>query len=276
MEINGKVVVVTGGGRGIGRALCKAFKEAGAAGIAVADLDQEQADKVAVEVGGIGLACDVSDETQLRQLVADVETQLGPIDIFCSNAGIALGDDAESPVAVGNNAAWQKNWDIHVMAHVYAARLVIPGMIERGGGYLVNTASAAGLLQQVGDAAYSTTKHAAVGFAEAIAIAHGDQGIKVSVVCPQYVATRMIGAQEGQQTGLSEGVLTAEQAAQAVLQGIRDELFLILTHSEVRTFWERKFADYDRWLGGMRRLRRSIMGDNKQLKLDELHKLPGS
>lgn len=271
MDISGKVVVVTGGGRGIGRALCKAFREAGAAGIAVADLELERAQAVATEVDGAAFACDVSDESAVVQLVAAVEQQLGPIDIFCSNAGIALGDDPESPIASGSNAAWEKNWQIHVMSHVYAARAVVPGMVARGGGYLVNTASAAGLLQQVGDTAYSTTKHAAVGFAEAMAIAHGDQGIKVSVVCPQYVATRMIGAEEGQDSGLAEGVITADQAAQRVVEGIRDERFLILTHDEVKTFWGRKFADYDRWLGGMRRLRRSIMGDDKHLKLDQLH-----
>ena len=275
MDIAGKIVVVTGGGRGIGRALCKAFRQAGAAAIAVADLEAERAEAVAAEVGGAAFSCDVTDESALGQLVESVEQQLGPIDIFCSNAGIALGDDPESPIASASNGAWEKNWQIHVMAHVYAARAVVPGMVARGGGYLVNTASAAGLLQQVGDTAYSTTKHAAVGFAEAMAIAHGDQGIKVSVVCPQYVATRMIGAEEGQDSELAEGVITAEQAAQKVLQGIRDERFLILTHDDVKTYWGRKFTDYDRWLGGMRRLRRSIMGDDKHLNLEQLHKLKG-
>jgi short-subunit dehydrogenase len=150
-------------------------------------------------------------------------------------------------------------------------------MVQRGGGYLVNTASAAGLLQQVGDSVYSTTKHAAVGFAESMAIAHGDQGIVVSVVCPQYVATRMIGVEEDQQDDLAEGVISAVEAADMVLAGIRAEHFLILTHQQVATYWGKKFADYDRWIAGMRKLRRSMMGDSDVLKLGELHqsgKLP--
>jgi NAD(P)-dependent dehydrogenase (short-subunit alcohol dehydrogenase family) len=272
MEIAGKVVVVTGGGRGIGKALCEAFSEAGAGCVVVADLDASLAEQVAAAIGGVGLACDVTDEAQIQRLVATVEQQVGPIDIFCSNAGIALGDDAASPIASCDNTGWQQNWAVHVMSHVYAARAVVPGMIARGGGYLVNTASAAGLLQQVGDSAYSTTKHAAVGFAEAMAIAHGDQGIGVSVVCPQYVATRMIGVEEGQDTALGEGVITPQAAADVILEGIRQEQFLVLTHPEVKTFWERKFSDYNRWLAGMRRLRKALMGDGKTLKLDQLHK----
>lgn len=272
MDIAGKVIVVTGGGRGIGRALCRAFSRAGAKGVAVADLDLDNAQQVAEDIDGLAVACDVSSESQIQELVATVERQLGPVDIFCSNAGVALGDDATSPIASSSNEAWQTNWDIHVMSHVYAARAVVPGMVRRGHGYLVNTASAAGLLQQVGDSAYSTTKHAAVGFAEAMAIAHGDEGVRVSVVCPQYVATRMIGVDEAEPGELGEGVITAEAAADIVLEGIREERFLILTHPQVETYWGRKFSNYDRWLGGMRKFRRALMGDSKILKLDELHR----
>ena len=273
MDIAGKVVVVTGGGHGIGKALCLAFKEAGASGVAVADLDSEAADRVAELVGGIAIECDVRDEKQIRQLTETVRKKLGPIDIFCSNAGVGCGDDPDSTVATADNEAWQLNWEVNVMAHVYAARAVVPGMIECGGGYLVNTVSAAGLLQQIGDSAYSTTKHAALGFAESMAIAHGDQGIRVSAVCPQYVATRMIGAEEedGESKTLGAGVITPRAAAAIVLEGIRAEQFLILTHPNVADYWQNKFANYDRWLGGMRKLRRSLVGDDNKLRLDQLH-----
>lgn len=274
MDIAAKVVVVTGGAHGIGFALCKAFVGAGAAGVALADLDKDAADVAAAKIGATPFRCDVTDEAQIQALVAAVEQQLGPIDIFCSNAGVAFADDPESPIASGNNEQWQTNWNVHVMSHVYAARAVVPGMVSRGGGYLVNTASAAGLLQQVGDSAYSTTKHAAVGFAEAMAIAHGDEGIRVSVVCPQYVATRMIGVEDGQQDDLAEGVITAEAAAQTVLQGIGDERFLILTHEVVKSFWQRKFENYDRWIGGMRKLRRNLLGASAQRERSDVFKLP--
>ncbi len=273
MDIAGKVVVVTGGGHGIGRALCRAFSKAGVGAVAVADLDIDAARVVAEGIGGHAIACDVRREQQVQELVSTVESELGPVDIFCSNAGVGCGDDPGSVVATSNNEAWQLNWEVNVMAHVYAARAVVPGMIERGGGYLVNTVSAAGLLQQIGDSAYSTTKHAALGFAESMAIAHGDQGIRVSAVCPQYVATRMIGVEDGEEPGqLGAGVITPQAAADIVLDGIREERFLILTHPNVADYWQNKFANYDRWLGGMRKLRRNMLGDNNALRLDQLHK----
>lgn len=256
MEIKGKVVVVTGGGNGIGRALCERFAAEGAAHIAVLDLEQEAAEAVAAAVGGSAYAVNVRDEAQIAEAVASILDAHGHIDLFCSNAGIIAGDGEPWYASSASNDTWQAMWDIHVMSHVWAARACLPSMIERGEGYFLNTASAAGLLNQIGDAAYSTTKHAAVGFAESLSITHGDDGIKVSCLCPQAVATRMIGSVESGGTAGVDGVITAEDVAEAVVQGLAKEQFLILPHPEVATYRERKTADYDRWLGGMRKLRR--------------------
>src|SRR6056300_879368 len=194
MEIKGGIVVVTGGGSGIGKALCERFSREGAALVVVADLNKEAAQAVADSVRGVAFGVDVRDETQIKAMVDALVEQHGRIDLFCSNAGIIAGDGPQWWATSATNATWQAMWEIHVMSHVYAARACLPGMLKRGEGYFLNTASAAGLLNQVGDAAYSTTKHAAIGFAESLAITHGDDGIKVSVLCPQAVATRMIGA----------------------------------------------------------------------------------
>ena len=187
MEIKGGIVVVTGGGSGIGKALCERFSKEGAALVAVADLNKEAAQAVADSIGGVAFGVDVRDETQIKAMVDALVEQHGRIDLFCSNAGIIAGDGPQWWATSATNATWQAMWEIHVMSHIYAARACLPHMIERGQGYFVNTASAAGLLSQIGDAAYSTTKHAAVGFAESLAITHGDDGIKVSVLCPQAV-----------------------------------------------------------------------------------------
>ena len=256
MHIAGRVVVVTGGGNGIGRALCERFHREGARRIVVADLEQESADRVARKVDGEAFAIDVTDEAAVADLVHAVEARHGRIDLFCSNAGIIAGDGEPWWATSAPNSTWQRMWEIHVMAHVYAARACLPGMLERGEGYFLNTASAAGLLNQIGDAAYSTTKHAAIGFAEALAITHGDDGIKVSVLCPQAVATRMIGSLEDGGTAGVDGVLSPAQVAEATVQGLAEERFLILPHTQVETYRARKAADYDRWLGGMRKLRR--------------------
>jgi NAD(P)-dependent dehydrogenase (short-subunit alcohol dehydrogenase family) len=191
-------------------------------------------------------------------MVDDVLDKHGRIDLFCSNAGIIATDGPPWYATSASNDTWQAMWDIHVMSHVYAARACLPSMIERGEGYFLNTASAAGLLNQIGDAAYSTTKHAAVGFAEALAITHGDDGIRVSCLCPQAVATRMIGVVEDGGTAGVDGVLPPSAVADAVVEGLAEERFLILPHPEVATYRERKTADYDRWLGGMRKLRRQF------------------
>ena len=256
MDVRGQVVVITGGGNGIGKALAQRFHEAGAQTVAVADLEQDAAEEVAARVKGLAYAVDVRDEDQIASMVADVEARCGRIDLFCSNAGIIAGDGEPWHVSSAPNATWQAMWEIHVMAHVYAARACLPGMMSRGGGHFLNTASAAGLLNQIGDAAYSTTKHAAVGFAEALAITHGDDGIKVSCLCPQAVATRMIGSVEGGGTAGVDGILTPEEVAEAVIEGLAAEEFLILPHKEVGAYRQLKAENYDRWLGGMRKLRR--------------------
>ena len=258
MQIAGKVCVVTGGANGIGKALCERFHAEGASKVIVVDLEADNAKAVAATLDGDGYGVDVRDEAQIKAVVGQVEADHGRIDLFCSNAGIIAGDGEPWYATSASNDVWQTMWDIHVMSHVWAARACLPGMITRGDGYFLNTASAAGLLNQVGDAAYSTTKHAAVGFAEALAITHGDDGVKVSCLCPQAVATRMIGSVEDGGTAGVDGVITPQDVAQAVVEGLADERFLILPHAEVQQYRERKTADYDRWIGGMRKLRRSF------------------
>jgi NAD(P)-dependent dehydrogenase (short-subunit alcohol dehydrogenase family) len=254
VRIASKIVVVTGGASGIGRALCRRFAREGAAAVVVADLNEKAARMVADEVSGLGVKCDVAVEADLRQVVALTEKHYGPIDLFCSNAGIGFGDGPEGMATSLANDRWQRIWEVNVLSHVYGARAVLPSMLARGSGYLLQTASAAGLLSQIGDAAYSTTKHAAIGFAESLAITHGDQGIQVSVLCPQGVDTPMLaGAKVSPQAG--DGVLSPEAVAESVIEGLDAERFLILPHPQVLTYMQRKTADYDRWLSGMRRLR---------------------
>lgn len=258
MQVAGGVVVVTGGANGIGRALCERFHQEGARKVVVVDLEEDNARLVAEAIDGDAFGVDVRQEDQIQDMVAAVEERYGTVDLFCSNAGIIALDGEPWWATSAPNATWQAMWDIHVMSHVYAARACLPGMLQRGAGYFLNTASAAGLLNQVGDAAYSTTKHAAIGFAEALAITHGDDGIKVSVLCPQAVDTRMIrqgGDGDGGTAGV-DGVLTPEQVADEVIQGLASEQFLILPHKVVETYRKLKAEDYDRWLGGMRKLRR--------------------
>ncbi len=264
MDVAGKVAIVTGGAAGIGRALCRALHTAGAEKVVVTDIDSEGACAVAAEIGGDHSALNVRDEAAIAELVARIEAEYGRVDLFCSNAGIIALDGEPWWATSAPDSTWQAMWEIHVMAHVYAARACLPGMIERGSGYFLNTASAAGLLNQIADAAYSTTKHAAIGFAEALAITHGDDGIKVSVLCPQAVATAMVedmsdGPSAGAGSAASvDGVLTPEQVADAAIAGLGEEHFLILPHPEVETYRQAKAADYDRWLGGMRKLRRKV------------------
>ncbi len=269
MRVQDKVVVVTGAGRGIGRALALRFAAEGAKGVAVGDLDGDNAEAVAAEiaatgVGALGLRTDVGVEREVRALIDAADAAFGPVDLCCSNAGIAVGGGVEAP-----EDDWQRIWQVNVMAHVYAARAVLPSMLARGEGYLLNTASAAGLLTNIGTAPYSVTKHAAVALAEWLAVTHGDEGIKVSCLCPQGVNTAMLmgeanpGARSGDAAAAdvvktSGPVLEPEEVAEVVIQGLDEERFLILPHPEVAEYWKRKATDPDRWLAGMRRLQARV------------------
>jgi NAD(P)-dependent dehydrogenase (short-subunit alcohol dehydrogenase family) len=257
MEIRDKVVIVTGGGGGIGRALCQRFALEGARAIVAADLDLAAAEDTASSIqsaSALAIGANVAREADVQRLVQGSLDQFGQIDVFCSNAGIYFEGSEATP-----NADWQKIWDVNVMAHVYAARAVLPHMMARGSGYLLQTASAAGLLNQIGSAPYGVTKHAAVGFAEWLALTYGDHGIKVSCLCPQGVRTKMLLGEDGSKDSfLLEGSVSPEQVAQAVVEGMRAEQFLILPHAEVREFMQRKMGDYDRWLRGMQRLRKKV------------------
>lgn len=254
MKMAGKIVVVTGGADGIGAALCRRFAQEGAAFIAVADRNAEGARRVADAIGGAAYAVDVADRAAVEALVADVEARAGSIDLFCSNAGVGDADPDPAWAVSASDEAWQKLWSVNVMAHVHAARAVLPGMVARGEGYLLQTISAAGLLSQVGGTVYSTTKHAAVGLAESLAITHGGQGIRVSILCPQGVDTPML---RNSRQGMDRpgGILSADEVADSVVEGLEAERFLILPHPQVSAYVQRKAADYDRWLRGMRRLR---------------------
>ena len=265
------VAVVTGGGRGIGRALCRRLG-ADDFNVVVVDVDEQAARDVASEVDGIAFAVDVGDEVAMAALVYEVERDVGPIDLFVSNAGVAFGDGAAGAISAegGLNPIddrWDACWRVNIMAHVFAARAVVPRMLERGGGRLVNIASAAGLLSQIGDAAYSATKHAAVGFAEALAIDYGDRGIQVSVVCPQAVATRMVGIEDDSDSldgGFGgndvDGIMAPNDVADIIVTEALAGKFLILTHPQVATYVERKAGDHDRWISGMQRFRAKQKG----------------
>ncbi len=269
MDVSGKTAVITGGASGIGAALARAMVDAGAQ-VVIADLDGDAARALASDLGALGMACDVTREVDIQAVVAEAEARIGQVDIFVSNAGLGRGEPSHA--ASASNADWQLNWDVHVMSHVYAARAVLPGMIARGDGYLVNMASAAGLLSQIGDAAYSATKHAAVSFAESLAIAHAGDGVKVSVICPQYVATPLIGL-SAEDAAKTPALRTPEQVAQTVMEGIAEEQFLLLPHEEVAQYVNLRAMDRDRWLQGMRGLRAKALKEFGELKLTEFYKL---
>jgi len=249
MELNDKVAVITGGTGGIGQALARSFLNEGARTVVISDLDADRVAQVADEIGCVGMACDVTDESQVEAMVEATLSAHGPIDLFCSNAGSI----AHGVLTDAANEQWQQQWELHVMSHVYAARAVLPSMIARGEGYLLNTASAAGLLAAIPSAPYSVSKAAAIKLAEMLAITHGDQGIGVSVLCPQGVNTAM--APSGLADGGTDGIIEASELADVVIQALRDERFHVLPHPEVGDYLKRKADDPDRWLKGMRRLK---------------------
>lgn len=250
MKLRNRHIILTGAASGIGAALARRFAAEGPSGLVLADLvaSQEQLTAVAEAVGGIAVPCDVSKEEDIRSLVTAAKATFGPVDVFFSNAGISRRGHEEAPDDV-----WDLSWRVHVMAHVYAARAVLPDMLARGGGYLASTASAAGLLASVGSAPYGVTKHAAVALAEHLSIQYGGRGIRVSVLCPQAVDTPMYRTPGLKAAGL-DGVATPEAVAECVVRGMDEEKFLLLPHPEVAEYVKRKAVDLDRWLGGMRRL----------------------
>jgi NAD(P)-dependent dehydrogenase (short-subunit alcohol dehydrogenase family) len=254
MLVKDKVVVVTGGAHGIGRALCRRFAAEGARAVVVADVDAD-AGTVAREVNGLAVIADVSAESEVSRLVTTAIEAFGRVDLFCSNAGISV----RGPFETIADADWQRIWQINVMAHVHAARALLPAMLAAGEGYLLQTASAAGLLTQIGSAPYAVTKHAAVAFAEWLAITYGDRGIKVSCLCPQGVRTRMLEGAPGETHALlDEHAIDPGAVADAVIAGLAAETFLILPHPDVAEYVRRKASDPDRWIRGMRRLQQRV------------------
>jgi NAD(P)-dependent dehydrogenase (short-subunit alcohol dehydrogenase family) len=258
MELVGKVGVVTGGAGGIGQALARSLLREGAKAVVIADLDESRLAEVAADIGCDWKRCDVTDEAQVQALVAHAEAAHGPIDLFCSNAGVLDVDADFSDATSAPNSGWERSWAVNVMAHVYAARACLPSMRERRTGHFLHTISAAGLLSQIGSGPYSTTKHAAIGFAEHLAIAHKDDGIGVSMLCPQGVDTAMIrrDTKGAPHPALADGVLSPEVVADIALAGVKAGQFLILPHAEVATYMTNKSENYARWIGGMAKMRR--------------------
>ncbi len=255
VRVQNKVVVVTGGANGIGRALCRRFAAEGAKAVVVADIEHEAARRVAAEIGGWDIDANVASESDMQMLVDEVLKRYGQIDLFCSNAGIGVEGDCCTP-----DREWLRSWEVNVMGHVYGARAVLPGMLSRQEGYLLQTVSAAGLLTMLGSAPYAVTKHAALGLAEWLSITYGDQGIKVSALCPMGVKTRMLERAEfGGGTFLLDDAIQPDEVAEAVIQGLEAERFLIAPHPKVLEHMSRKSGDYDRWLAGMRRLQANMI-----------------
>ena len=255
MEIAGKIVVVTGAASGIGRALVERFAAEGAAHVVSVDLNLDGAQATANDFGGTAMAANVSVEADIQAVIEKTEADIGPIDLFCSNAGISMAKDIYAP-----NEEWQTIWDVNVLSHVMVARHLVPRMVKRGGGSIMITASAAGLLNQVGGAAYGVTKHAAVGFGEWLAMTHAHEGLKVSLLCPQAVRTPMTADSDDPSivAAAGDGLMEPSVLADAVIEGLGDERFVILPHPEVLEYMQRKTADYDRWISGMNRLHKKI------------------
>jgi NAD(P)-dependent dehydrogenase (short-subunit alcohol dehydrogenase family) len=269
LEFQGKIIILTGAAGGIGAALAREFATRGAR-LMLCDLNEPALSDLSGELGALQMVCDVTVESSIHAVVAKVEATLGPVDIFFSNAGFSTGEPDHA--ASAPDRVWQAAWEVHVMAHVYACRAVLPAMLARGQGYLVQMASAAGLLNQIGDAAYSTSKHAAVGFAEALAISHGDEGLKVSVVCPQYVATPMLGYDDPASAVQLPGLLSPKVTAQRVADAMEAERFLILPHPQVADYMAFKATKPDKWLSAMRKMRARLIAKLGRLDLAQMHK----
>jgi NAD(P)-dependent dehydrogenase (short-subunit alcohol dehydrogenase family) len=265
MELAGKVTIITGGASGIGRALARRFAAEGAAGVVVADRDIAGATRVAQEIEAthpgvaLAVACDVADDPSTGVLIEAAQATFGPIDLYFANAGVGLGTDLDT-----SDADWDLSFAVNTKAHYYAARRLLPAWLARGDGYFCSTASAAGLLTQIGSAPYAVTKHAAVAFAEWLAVTYGGRGLKVSCLCPMGVNTNMLNGGDLENTGVSVvraagDIVEPEFVAGVCVDAIREERFLVLPHPEVLTFFQRKTSDYDRWLSGMRRLQARVL-----------------
>ena len=270
MNLKNKIVIITGGATGIGLALANRFSKEGAT-IVIADISVRKAISSAKKINGFGLACDVTNEADIINLVKIVLLKYGKIDLFVSNAGVCFGEKDHS--ASASNGAWEKSWQVNMMAHVYAARATLPQMIKQKNGYFLQVISAAALLSLIGDAAYSATKSAALSFAESLAISHMEDGIRVSAVCPQYVATGMLGYSKIKKKNMSTGLLSPNQVAEKVVDGLRTETFLILPHPEVRKFMQFKLNSYDKWLIAMNRLRKKVLKETGDLDIKNIHKV---
>ncbi len=253
MELSDRVIVVTGAGSGIGEAIARRFARESPAGLVLADINEDSVSRVAAEIGAVGMRVDVGSADDNQHLVDTTEERFGPIDLFCANAGIGfVGDEQTDP------SEWDRMWQINTMSHVHAAKALIPGWLARGEGYFLSTASAAGLLTNLKAAQYSVTKHAAVAFAEWLSITYGDKGVKVSCLCPMGVDTPLLDVATEFHDLLSPHAISPGEVADAVVAGIASEEFLILPHDDVGKFFQNKANDYERWLGGMRKLQRSV------------------
>jgi NAD(P)-dependent dehydrogenase (short-subunit alcohol dehydrogenase family) len=254
MKVRDKVVVITGGASGIGEAMARRFASEHPRGLVIADLDVSGAERVAAEIGGQAVQVDVSDPEANRRLIEETEASFGAIDLFCANAGYGhAGSEQDDP------ETWDRMWQVNLMSHVHAARHLIPGWLAGGEGYLLVTASAAGLLTNIGAAQYSVTKHAAVAFAEWLSVTYGDRGVKVSCLCPMFVRTPLVEDMSGLEDLIRPSRIEPSLVADAVIEGLGDERFLILPHPDVERYFQNKANDYDRWLDGMRRLQRSVL-----------------
>jgi NAD(P)-dependent dehydrogenase (short-subunit alcohol dehydrogenase family) len=253
LHLKDRVIVITGAGSGIGEALARRFAEESPAGLVLADLNMTTVERVAADIGAVARQADVSDPEANKELIEETEDQFGPIDLFCANAGIGFAGDEQT-----DSSDWDRMWQVNLMSHVHAAKHLIPGWVARGEGYFLSTASAAGLLTNLKAVQYSVTKHAAVSFAEWLSVTYGDAGVKVSCLCPMGVNTPFVRMATEFEALLGPYLIEAAAVAEAVVDGIADESFLILPHPDVERFFQNKANDYDRWIEGMRKLQRSV------------------